>query len=111
MIYLSVTGSQDKRTEMIRDFYQVGLANETVKWHFPKVNPAVMANLDELLETPLTVDGVKQRILETLTTNGCLLSDGHYDLELKEDYKIAYQKMIERNEQMLAETFDEELSR
>lgn len=111
MIYLSVTGSQDKRTEMIRDFYQVGLANETVKWHFPKVNPAVMANLDALLETPLTVDGVKKRILETLKTNGCLLSDGHYDLELKEDYKMAYQKMIERNEQMLAETFDEELSR
>src|SRR5699024_377715 len=40
MIYISVNGYQERRAEWIRDFYQQGLQGETVKWHYPKVDPS-----------------------------------------------------------------------
>jgi len=109
MIYISVTGNQFKRAEMIRDFYQAGLKGETVKWHFPSVDPAVMATLEDLLGISLTVDGMKNRILRTLLKNNCTIIPGDYSSEIITDYNEGFEKMIRRNQQMLGNSIDKEL--
>lgn len=109
MIYMSVNGNQTKRAELIRDFYQAGLKNETVKWHYPKINPSVMATLEDLLDVQMTVDKLKSLILNALRELGAALSEGVYTEEIIEDYHAAFQKMIRRNEQMLNDHLDRRL--
>ena len=109
MIYISVNGNQEKRAEMIRDFYQAGLKGESVKWHFPSVDPSVMATLEELLSISLTVNEMKQLILNTLLQKNCTISPGVYSSELLADYSEGFEKMIRRNQQMLGNSIDKEL--
>ena len=110
MIYISVTGNQFKRTEMIRDFYEAGLKGETVKWHFPSVNPEAMSTLEELLGISLSVDKMKELILSTLNQNNCTIVPGEYSSEILSDYNEGFEKMIRRNQQMLGDSIDKELS-
>ena len=110
MIYISVNGNQTKRAEMIRDFYQAGLKGETVKWHFPSVDPAVMATLEDLLGISLTVDEMKNLILRTLLQNNCTIVPGEYSSEIIANYNEGFEKMIRRNQQMLGNSIDKELS-
>lgn len=100
MIYMSINGDQQKRGALIRRFYELGLRQETTRWHFPTVNPDSMANLSDLLGMPLTVDGVKERILTVLAENGNVLIEGPYSTGLLADYRTAYEKMKKRNEQI-----------
>lgn len=66
-IYLCVEGSGAKRAELIREFYEIGLLGGPVKYDYPKVNPAVMASLQELLgDESLTVEMLNGRITEVL---------------------------------------------
>lgn len=69
MMYLSVNGPQAKRGEMIRQFYQEGLKDQFGQDGYPPVRPDSMANLSDLLETPLTIDDVKRRIQEVFRDN------------------------------------------
>lgn len=106
MIYISVNGDQTKRAELIRDFYRVGLQNETVKWDYPDINPQVMATLEDLLGVNLTVHEMKEHILTALSHLNSTVSIGDYSPEMMEDYQKAVQKMIRRNEQMLQDKLD-----
>lgn len=68
-IYLCVEGSGANRAELIREFYDIGVVGGPVKYDYPKVNPAVMASLQELLsDESLTVDGLNARIATVLAT-------------------------------------------
>lgn len=109
MIYISVNGDQAKRAELIRDFYQAGLKGETVKWHFPKVDPAAMATLEDLLHISLTVDEMKKLILDTLLKKNNTIALGEYSQEVLTDYNEGFEKMIRRNQQMLGNSIDKEL--
>lgn len=62
MIYLSVNGPQTERGLMIRQFYQKGLADDFGQNGYPPVRPDSMVNLADLLEAPLTIPEVKERI-------------------------------------------------
>ena len=106
MIYISVNGDQTKRAELIRDFYRVGLQNETVKWDYPDIDPQVMATLEDLLGVNLTVHEMKEHILTALSQLNSTVSIGDYSPEMMEDYQKAVQKMIRRNEQMLQDKLD-----
>ncbi|HCT9619120.1 TPA: lipoate--protein ligase family protein [Enterococcus faecalis] len=66
MIYISVNGNQLARGEVVRDFYLAGLQEQFGENGYPPVDPAVMANLETLIETPLTIDAVKTRLIEAL---------------------------------------------
>lgn len=109
MIYISVNGNQTKRAELIRDFYQVGLQNETVKWHYPDVDPQVMATLEDLLGVTMTISDMKEHILKALSEMNSTVSKGNYSDEIMEDYETAFKKMIRRNEQMLQDKLDRRL--
>lgn len=106
MIYLSVEGNQLLRGETIRSFYEHSLQGEKTRWHFPDVNPSSMANLSDLLETPLTVQDVQQLITDTLKKKNNQLVEGMYSPELLVEYQIAYEKMEKRN-QLIFENIQE----
>lgn len=99
MIYLSVEGNQQKRGEIIRDFYQAGLKGEETRWTFPDVDPHCMANLSDLLGVSLTVPEVRDMILATYEKKG-VIQTGDYNEEILADYSAANEKMIKRNEQI-----------
>lgn len=109
MIYLSVTGNQQQRAQMIKDFYTVGLQKEQVRWHFPKIDPTVMGTLDELLGVRLSVKDVQEKIIQTLRHRHCTIEPGKYTPELLRIYEDSHQKMINRNLQMLKEHAQKEL--
>ena len=66
MIYISVNGNQLARGEVVRNFYLAGLQEQFGENGYPPVDPTVMANLETLIETPLTIDAVKTRLIEAL---------------------------------------------
>ncbi|WP_121641346.1 lipoate--protein ligase family protein [Virgibacillus sp. Bac330] len=65
-IYLDVEGDSFKRASVIRDFYTVSKRGESTKFSYPTVDPHVMRSLSELLQTPLTVNDMKQRAMNAL---------------------------------------------
>lgn len=109
MIYISVNGNQTGRSEMLRDFYEAGLQDATVKWRFPKVNPAVMGTLEELLGKPLAVSDLKEKIIHFLTLNHSKVTNGIYTDDIFDAYQESYRKMIQRNVQMLEDRLEKEL--
>lgn len=97
MIYLSVSGDQNKRVRIIQDLYRLGLKGQAVKWSYPKVDPKMMANLSDLLNEP-SLDSlmVKENILRNIQ-----IVDGDIDDHFFDDYQVAHQKMRQRNQKFL----------
>lgn len=62
MLYLSITGNQLLRGELIRDFYAAGLQGQPNKWHFPDVWPTEMTTIAELLGHSITVAEARERL-------------------------------------------------
>ncbi|SFK39945.1 octanoyl-[GcvH]:protein N-octanoyltransferase [Marinilactibacillus piezotolerans] len=102
MIYLSVNGDQAKRGELIRKFYQKGLAGTKTKWNFPTVNPSSMTTLEEAFAAPFTISQVKHSITLALQKmNNAQLSAGIYTELIQQSYFIGMEKMKKRNEKLL----------
>ncbi|EFR44304.1 lipoate--protein ligase family protein [Streptococcus pseudoporcinus] len=67
-IYLSVSGDQEERCRLLSHFYKEGKSQES-RIAFPNINSQCMANLSDLLETPLTVDQLIEMIKVALSQN------------------------------------------
>ena len=65
-IYLCVSGSGSKRAQLIKEFYHAALAETETKFTYPDIQPDVMASLEELLQTRLTISDVIKRFLQVL---------------------------------------------
>src|SRR5699024_5076357 len=63
-IYMDVAGEGRERARLIRDFYDIARKGEETKFDYPDVDPSVMASLSELLGMDLTIDAMKQRVLQ-----------------------------------------------
>ncbi|MDN6362176.1 MAG: lipoate--protein ligase family protein [Tetragenococcus koreensis] len=66
MMYLSVFGNQNKRSEIVQEFYQKSLAENYGKNGYPDVWPSSMTTLSEVLHRPLTIQETKRRFLQAL---------------------------------------------
>lgn len=101
-IYLCVTGSGSKRAEIIRNFYEKSIQQEETKATYPDVKPEVMASLNELLGTNLTINDCMLRFLKVLqkVSNGKFYSS---ELEGEEItlYEHYYNRVVDRNEKWL----------
>lgn len=100
-IYLCVIGSGSERANLIKNFYSLSKGAEYTKYHFPEIDPHVMASLSELLKVELSIADVMYRFLTTLKKNSDHLFAGTlspYELTLFDGY---YRRVIERNEKML----------
>lgn len=60
--YISVCGDQAQRANLIRDYYQLGEADDS----YPNVQASVMATISDFLDAPITLHSFKARIVETL---------------------------------------------
>ncbi|NRD77233.1 lipoate--protein ligase family protein [Bacillus sp. BRMEA1] len=99
-IYLCVNGSGSKRAEHIREFYNRAKQGQETKFIYPEIVPEVMASLEELLGTTLTIADVMFRLLNELKHNSSRFYAGplnEYELELLPGY---YQRIAERNEKI-----------
>lgn len=92
-IYLSVTGDQEARGELIADFYKQGLGEQTTTIAYPDVDPECMANLSELLETPFTVTDVIDRLSLTLRQIGFTIENTTANPELRVAFERIYEGM------------------
>ncbi|MGT2772611.1 lipoate--protein ligase family protein [Streptococcus marimammalium] len=96
-IYLSVSGNQIKRGQMIADFYQKGLAGQTSKIAYPNVEPSTMANLSDLFNVSLTVDEVILRLKLTLRQIGFSIKDWEPNEKHREQFHHNYDKLVKNN--------------
>ncbi|WP_225743114.1 lipoate--protein ligase family protein [Marinilactibacillus sp. Marseille-P9653] len=101
MIYISVTGDQNARGNLIRTFYEKGLSGTKTKWTFPNVRPSSMTTLEEVFGIPFSLVQVKQSITMTIQKLTTQLSLGQYDKDLEKNYLEGMEKMKKRNEKVL----------
>lgn len=101
MIYLSVSGDQSKRAEMIREFYDLGLKQKETKWDFPTVRPEVMTTLEDALGDSLSIEKVKDKIKQVFTDAGIELVGAELTSSIQEAYEEGFKKMKKRNDKML----------
>jgi octanoyl-[GcvH]:protein N-octanoyltransferase len=100
-IYLCVNGSGSMRAELIRDFYAAGLRDEQTKFTFPKIEPAVMASLSELLGVELSVQDVMLRFLQSLKEFSGEIYSSALQGEEYTMYEMYYGRVVDRNGKVL----------
>ncbi|MFV0561061.1 MAG: biotin/lipoate A/B protein ligase family protein [Enterococcus sp.] len=105
MMYLSVTGDQSLRGEIVQKFYQAGLKEAFGEQGYPAVDPATMANLSSLLDIPLQIDDVKQRIATSYSQlhqppQQMESTDWRKQVISDEEWQQNLQKMIRRNQEL-----------
>lgn len=107
MIYVSIDGIQDERSLLIKDFYEKGLQDEKVRWHFPDINPDVMTTVTDEIDGTINVNQMTEHIVELFKTIGSV-TQGKYTESMMTEYQTSYNKMVDRNERMLKDLFDQE---
>lgn len=70
MLYMSVSGNQDFRSQTVADFYTQGGAYTQDRWQFPTVDKTTMTTLAALDLPTITIPEVEQQLLTTLTQQG-----------------------------------------
>lgn len=106
-IYLSIEADDQARAKLIESFYKLGLQGEKSKFAYPTVEPNTMEALATLLDKPLTIDFVKNRIREKLTDLTKELQQNDLTAIEKEMYQKRKQQMIVRNKKALGDLFHE----
>ena len=101
-IYLCIEGSGSRRAKLIKEFYESSLKNEETKFTYPTISPEVMASLSELLQQQLTVQDTVIRIQHVLQLIGDQILMAGLKEEEEELYHFYLQRILKRNELMLA---------
>lgn len=92
MLYLSVTGDQTFRGEIVRTFYQSGL-KDSFGNDYPPVNPASMTTLNDQSPFEVSIPVVKTELLQAIDYRD-------QTAELKQFYQLTeYQRRIEKMQQ------------
>ena len=97
-IYLDINGNSKERAQHIRKFYDLSKKNEETRFTYPVVLPEVMGSLSELLDFPLTVENVKERVYETLESFSEEIVQTDSSSFEEEAFEKRYGMMVKRNE-------------
>jgi len=100
MLYISVNGDQQKRAEMLKAFYEVGLDGSEPAGRYPDVQPHVMTTLEEAYGVKLTVPEVKEMMLKHFNW-----TDGTYTKQITTDFNDRLDKMYQRNARVFGQEF------
>lgn len=100
-IYLCIEGSGSERAKLIKQFYEIGLQNETTKFTYPTVVPHVMASLQELLQTDITVAETNTRIQQWLDKQQTIWQMHSFSTSENELYSFYLKRILDRNKSML----------
>lgn len=106
MAYISVTGDQKKRSQLMKDFYEISNYPKHENIEYPDIDVHCMTDLDEMLDTPLTIDIAKQRILDELSTSDYNIDRGNFNivresLPYKDAYNQTMDDLIYKNKKLL----------
>lgn len=94
-VYLCVTGSGQERAKLIRTFYE--LASEGRAHHYPLIQPATMASLNELAPKTMSLIEVKNELYELLTRHVHVI-DSDLSEEEVQLFNRHYELVLARNE-------------
>ncbi|MCA0985427.1 lipoate--protein ligase family protein [Halobacillus yeomjeoni] len=100
-IYLDVTGSGSERASLLKRFYEIGKRDEDTRFQYPDINPEVMASLNELLGSQLSVADVRDRILTQIYKLSGEVVPAPLEGQEIEWFNKRLEQMIQRNEKAL----------
>ncbi|HZK46715.1 MAG TPA: lipoate--protein ligase family protein [Atopostipes sp.] len=98
MLYISVNGDQKKRAEMMREFYEIGLDGSEPAGRYPEIKSNVMTTLEDAYDISLSVEQVKQMMLDQFDW-----VEGEYSDRLEDYYEVGLAKMHRRNTRIFGE--------
>ena len=98
MLYISVNGDQKKRAEMMREFYEIGLDGSEPAGRYPEIKSNVMTTLEDAYAISLSVEQVKQMMLDQFDW-----VEGEYSDRLEDYYEVGLAKMHRRNTRVFGE--------
>lgn len=101
-IYLSVSGHQDRRGQLIRDFYQLAQKDDITTSRYPHVRPADMTTITEVYQREWTVAEVCERLQILLQQYSQSVSPYHMTSEQVASYQLFYEDMLKRNKEVLS---------
>ncbi|WP_042470723.1 lipoate--protein ligase family protein [Bacillus ndiopicus] len=101
-IYLCIEGSGSERAELIKQFYEKSLQDEETKFQYPRIKPDVMASLQELTGTNMTVVDTNLRIQQMLQQKELDWVLAPLQPSENELYMHYLQRVLQRNQSMLA---------
>lgn len=100
MLYISINGDQEKRAQMLKKFYDIGLDGSEPAGRYPDIHPEVMTTLEDVYGVSLSVGEVKSRLLSHFEW-----SEGEYTEEINRYYSESLEKMYRRNRRIFGEDF------
>lgn len=107
MAYISVTGDQKKRSQLMKDFYEVSDFPQN-RFEYPHINLHAMENLDKLLGTDLDIETAKEKIINVLLQQNYQVDRDEFfiiqnSLPYREAYNNTLTDLIKRNQKLLEE--------
>jgi len=108
MAYISINGDQKKRSQLMKDFYEIGNFPKHKNIDFPEIDIHCMENLDQLLGQELTIDQAKQKIINVLIANKYNIDKEEFfiiqnSLPYREAFNATLKDLINRNQTLLGE--------
>jgi len=96
-IYIDIEGNSQHRAEIIKQFYQISKRNTDTAYEYPSIIPDVMASINELLHTQLTVEQCVLEIRQFLEENSASIVKPDLLHEERTVFSERLQQMIQRN--------------
>ncbi len=107
MAYISISGNQRKRSQLMKDFYEVSNFPKHERFEYPEIDLQSMENLDTLLNRKLSIAEAKQNILDVLEAHYRIDREEFFIVQSSEPYQKAYNTtltdLIKRNKFILEE--------
>lgn len=102
MMYLSVSGDQNKRGEIVQAFYQKSLTENYGKNGYPEVWPLTMTTLSDVLHKTISISETKRRFLQALNIDEVAQNALDWVKENKQETQIENKlvNMTKRNKQL-----------
>lgn len=99
-IYIDVEGNSFERAQMIRKFYDLSIRGEMTKFSYPTVQPDKMGSLSTLLGKPITVDNMKTRVYQALSSVSEQIVNTPFSEQERITFERRFEQMIKRNEKI-----------
>lgn len=108
MAYISITGDQRSRSQLMKDFYEISNFPVHEKIDFPNIDVHCMENLDILTHQSLTVPIAKQKILQSLSNDDYSIDQNSFNIisnsaPYSDAYNKTLQDLVYKNKKLLGE--------
>ncbi|MCV3763679.1 lipoate--protein ligase family protein [Companilactobacillus farciminis] len=107
MAYISINGNQKKRSQLMKDFYEISDFPKSQQFAYPDIDIHAMENLDTLLNTELSITEAKKRIINALKPDYQISKKEFFIVQNSQPYQNAFNQtlnsLIKRNKIILEE--------